>query len=194
MKQIISNLIMGKDSKVSGAIAIGIISLIVLGCTCGKNLDLGNISSESNSSRTASNDSTTSDTKADGSLPSESVIQALVRETTTDFARAIDTGDFSSIYEKSSSDFQSTYTEDQMKDAFKTFTNQKSRVVPILERASGMTSEFSPAPYVRTEKGLSILVINGKYPTKPIPVRTEYEYVFRGGEWKMLKLIVKITN
>ena len=67
-------------------------------------------------------------------------------------------------------------------------------MLPILSKATGMDPEFSPSPSLRTEKGLSILVANGKYDTKPVPMRFEYEYVKRGGQWKMLKLIVKLTK
>lgn len=191
MKNFIWNVFFGRGNRSSGLLSIGAISLIVLGCTCGKSFDLGNLASNSSSDRPASN-STSPAATDDDSLPAESVIQSLARETTTEFAQAIKTGDFGEIYENSSSDFQMSYTEQQMKDAFKVFTDQRGRVVPILERAIAMTADFSPAPYIRTEKGLSILVVNGKYATKPLPVNIEYEYVYRGGEWKMLKLIVKI--
>ncbi len=109
-----------------------------------------------------------------------------------DFTKAIDTNDFSEIYEKASPDFQASYTENEMKDAFKVFTQQRNRVVPILKKTRGMELEMTKAPSVRKEKNLNILVVDGKFSTKPFPVRLENEYVFRNGEWKLLKLIVKI--
>lgn len=197
MKKIISTLLWGRNSKFNGMMAVGIISLIVLGCTCNRNFDLGNVGSDNGTDRTASNstsNSTSTGDDMDGSLPSDSKIRSLVRETTSDFADAIDTGDFSAIYGKASSDFQSSYTEAQMKNAFDMFIREKRRVVPILEKAMSMQSDLSPDPYIRTEKGHKVLVINGQFPTKPLPVKTEYEYVLREGEWKILKLVVKITK
>ena len=193
MKQIIGNVLFGKNNFVSGAIAMCVVASIVLGCNCGKGLDLGNISESSNSgstsSNTASNDSTSS---SDGEVPPTSTTEAMVHDLTADFARAIDSNDFSGIYAEASTDFQNTYTEDQMKNVFKTFVDKKRQVVPILNKSSSMTPDFTPAPYIRTEKGLSSLVLNGKFATKPVPMNFEYEFVNRGGEWKMLKLIVKL--
>lgn len=137
-------------------------------------MDFGNIGKNANTAAVDSNDSgTTPVDTSDDSLPSDTVIQALAKETTREFSQAIDSGDFSDIYENSSPDFQTSYTEIQMRDAFRVFTAQKRRVVPILNRAAGMDAEFSPEPYIRTEKGLSIMVVNGKYPTKPLPVNIE---------------------
>ncbi len=56
-----------------------------------------------------------------------------------------------------------------------------------------MEPELSPDPYVRTENDLDILVVKGKYATKPVPMTFEYEYVKRNDEWKLLKLIVKLV-
>ncbi len=187
MKHIISDLIHGRSSTSNGLIALAIISLIALGCACN---DLVK-NTKTDPAETNVDKTTTVETSGD-SLPSNTVIQALAKETTREFSKAIDSGDFSDIYANSSADFQTTYTETQMRDAFKVFTSQKKRVVPILNRAVDMEAQFSPEPYIRTEKGLSILVVNGKYATKPLPVNVEYEYVYRSDKWKMLKLIVKM--
>jgi len=36
-------------------------------------------------------------------------------------------------------------------------------------------------------------VVDGKYTTKPLPMKVHYEYVKRGGQWKLLILKVFIT-
>jgi hypothetical protein len=193
MKEILRNVLCGKNNFASGAIAICVVASIALGCNCGSGLDLGNISESSNSgtsSNSASNDPTDA---ASGEVPPISTTEAMVHDLTADFARAIDSNDFSDIYSEASTDFQNTYTEDQMKNVFKSFVDKKRQVVPILNKSSSMTPDFTPAPYIRTEKGLSILVLNGKFATKPVPMNFEYEFVNRGGEWKMLKLIVKLV-
>lgn len=194
MTHFFKKILTGNNTTIDGIFALAFIAAVAFGCTCGKDLDLGNIGSNSNST-TASNSTSTGDApfKSNGQVPSDADVQAIVKSLTADFAEAIDTNDFSDIYENSSMDFQSSYTEEQMKGEFKVFTSQKNRVVPVLEKTSSMTAEFTPAPYVRTEKGLNILVLNGKYATKPVPVNFEYEFVSRGGEWKMLKLIVKLV-
>ena len=80
-----------------------------------------------------------------------------------------------------------------MKNVFKTFVDKKRLVKPVLDKTDSMTPTFTPSPFIRTEKGLSILVLNGKFGTKPVPMNFEYEFVNRSGEWKMLKLIVKLV-
>lgn len=191
MKKLVTTLFFGKDTRVSGLMAFAIVGAIALGCTCSKEFgttEPSNSSSSSNTSRSA-NSSTDADT--DG-VPSDSTLQSMVKETTSDFAQAIDTNDFSEIYEKASSDFKSTYTEDQMNDAFKEFVQKKRLLLPSLNKTDGTSAEFSPAPSIRQEKGLDILVLTGKFPTKPLNVKFEYEYVKRSGEWKLLKLVVNM--
>ena len=118
----------------------------------------------------------------------------MVTETTSDLAAAISSGDFSDLYNKASSDFKTTYTEEQTRETFKDFVAKKSVFSPILAKAVASEPEFSPDPSIRHEQGLSILVATGKFDTSPVPTRFEYEYVKRGGEWKMLKLVVKLVK
>lgn len=190
MKRLVSDLLFGKDTRFNGLIAFAIIASIAIGCNC---KELGNLgtsnSSNSASTSNSTNDTTTTDT---GGIPSDSALQSMVKETTADFAQAIDTNDFSELYEKSSTDFKNTYTEDQMKNVFKTFVDKKRLILPSLNKAGDTTAEFSPAPRIRQEQNLDILVLNGKFPTKPLNVKFEYEYVKRAGEWKLLKLIVNM--
>ena len=191
MKKIINNLIWSGDNRMNGLIAFAIIGFIALGCACPKGNDQANPTSNT-SSDNPFNTSSGSDNDSDSEMPGDAVLKALVKETTADFAGAISTGDFSRLYNKASKDFQATYTLEQTEDVFKEFVNKKSVVGPILAKAIAMEPQFSPEPSIRTEKGLSILVSNGKYATKPVPTNFEYEYVKRDGSWKMLKLVVKL--
>lgn len=190
MTDLIRKLFYGNDSRLSGLIALGIVSLIALGCTCGKNFDLSNLGKSTN---TTSNDSTITDTTDSDGLPPTELVDALVAETTADFNYAISASDFSRMYEKASPNFQATYTEDEFKNAFKEFLDKKRMITPILSKAVAMDPEYSPAPYIRTERGSDILVVNGKYSTKPVPVTFEYEYIKRDNEWKLLKLVVRLV-
>jgi hypothetical protein len=193
MKEILTSVLIGKNNLVTGLIAICIVASIALGCNCGKGLDFGNTSQTGNSGTTSNSSSDNSTFSASDDVPSTATCEAMVHDLTADFSRAIDTNDFSDIYRKASTDFQNTYTEDQMKGVFKTFVDKKRLVKPVLDKTDSLSPSFTPSPYIRTEKGLSILVLNGKFPTKPVPTNFEYEFVNRGGEWKMLKLIVKIV-
>ena len=191
MKKFASCAFFGKNNLVSGVIALLIVACIALGCTCGKDFDLGNLGKSTNSSSSNSSSSSSSDSSSE--LPPRELIDALVAETTADFNYAITTNDFSSMYEKASPNFQATYTEEEFKNTFKEFVSKKRVIGPILSKAVAMDPEYSPDPYMRTEKFTDILVVQGKYPTKPVPMTFEYEYIERDGQWKLLKLVVKLV-
>lgn len=190
MKTLARSLFVGSNNLVTGGIALAVVLSIALGCNCNKDFDLANMGKENNTStsNTASNSTTTSG----DSLPSESVTEGLVKNTLDLFADAVDSGDFTELHTAASRDFQSTYTVSQMATAFKSYTGKKRTVVPILEKAQGMSAKFKSAPSLRTEQGLKILVAEGEFATKPFKTRFDFEYVNRGGEWKLLKLVINI--
>jgi len=192
MKNILNKLVNGKDNRLSGLIALAVVLSIALGCNCTKDLDLGNASSSSNSSsdNPFSNSSTSSD-DSDG-VPGDELLNALVKETTADFAAAISSGDFSSMHEKASTDFQNSVSKDSLQSSFKDFIDKKRQVLPILAKAIASNPEYTSPPRIRTEAGLDILVTEGKYATKPLPVTFNYEYVKRDGRWKLLILKIYI--
>lgn len=183
MKNILNKLVNGKDNKLNGLIALAVVLSIAIGCNCNKSLDLSNSSSNSSSNDPFSNSSSSKDT---GDMPDDALLKALVKETTADFAAAISAGDFTNMYEKASTDFKQTYTKDQFQSSFKDFIDKKRQVLPILAKAVSSDPEFTSSPRIRSEQGLSILVTEGKYSTKPLPVTINYEYVKRDGRWKLL--------
>lgn len=189
MRSILKSLFWGSNNLITGAIALGVVLSIALGCNCNKDFNLGNTTSSSNDTRPANDDRT--DT-SNGGVPSESVVEGLVKETLADFADAVDSGDFSDLHAKASQDFQASYTVDQMKTAFKSYTDKKRVVMPIFNRVETTPAKFTTPPGLRTEQNLKILMAKGEFPTKPFKVRYDFEYVYRGGEWKLLKLIVNV--
>jgi len=192
MKAHLSNLIFGTDNLLSGFIALAFVLAVALGCTCGKNFDLANLGKNGNTASNSANASTDSDDDAaTGDMPGDELLNALVKETTADFAYAISTEDFSQMYEKASRDLQSQYSAEQMKDVFKSEIKNKKRLLPILAKLVSMKPTYSPDPYIRTEAGNSILVVNGTYDVKPQALDFEYEYVKRNGQFKLLKLVLK---
>jgi len=190
MKKLIDYVLNGRSNLINGLIAMLIVASIALGCNCNKGMDFGNVSSTSNSNTSSDPFSSSSDDDDAAGVPGDALLNALVAETTADFAYSVSESDFQKMYDKASTDFQNTYTKDQMQDFFKDFISKKRQIVPILNKAYGMKPDLSPAPSIRTEQGLDILVVNGKYATKPVPVTFNYEYVKRGGSWKMLVLKV----
>ena len=123
--------------------------------------------------------------------PTEAEAQALVKATMSEFADAVDKGDFAAFKANTSKEFQSQYTDEQMKTTFKTLTDQKETTVPILREASKMNAKFTTTPpAVREEQGYSILVADGSFDTES-PLKFSNEYVYQDGKWKLLKISFK---
>lgn len=159
MKKLVSELTFGKNNKISAVLAMLIFSFIVLGCGAEK----------------------------PSAPPTEAESQTLVKNSMSDFADAVDKGDFAAFKANTAKEFQSMYTDDQMKTSFKSFLDQKEAVVPILREAAKKNVDFSPAPAVRDEKGYSVLTANGTIPTDPQAIKINNEYVYQDGKWKLLK-------
>ena len=128
----------------------------------------------------------------DKDAPSNVVVEALVKETINKFGAGVDSGNFTSLRDSASDTFQNKYSADQVAEGFKSYTDKKKVVVPILKKAAAKDAEFDRPPTVRRDKGLDILVASGKFATKPYGVRFDFEYVMLGGEWKLLKLVINI--
>ncbi len=190
MKNLVKKALFGGNNIVSGCVALAVVMSIALGCNCNKEFDLANLG-KSEPSNSASN--TATDSRSDSaSVPSNSVVEGLVKETIEKFSDGVETGDFTDLRDYSSANFQNTYTADQVAEGFKSYTDKKKLVVPILKKAEAKDAEFDRSPSIRREKGLDILSASGKFATKPYGVRFDFEYVMLGGEWKLLKLVINI--
>ncbi len=124
--------------------------------------------------------------------PTDAEAQALVKDTMSQFADAVDKGDFAAFKANTAKEFQSQYTDEQLKTSFKSFTDQKEDVVPILRDAAKKNIVFSPAQSVKDENGYSVLVANGTIDSDPQPIQVNNEYVYQGGKWKLLKVGVQL--
>ena len=125
-------------------------------------------------------------------VPSNAAIQSLLKASLLDFENSIRAEDFTILRDNSSEDFKATFTVEQLKSIFQTFLDKKDLILPSLSGVSRTTATFSPAPYVRTEKGYQILVLNGAFPTRPYKVLFENEYELENGKWKLLKIRVRL--
>lgn len=196
MQEQVKKIFFGNNTKFNGLLALTIVGLIILGCTCNKKFGTGGTTTETPTPTVSgtNNPFPTSTGSTSSELPPNSQVESLVKETVSELADAIESGDFSDLYAKSSMDFQATVKKEQLPTTYKSFLDQKKNVVPLLRKVGSMSAKFSAPPSLRTEKGLSILVANGNFATTPVPVRFEYEYVLRGGEWKLLKLVTNLTK
>lgn len=191
MRNLYRRLIFGKNAVFSGLTVLGFVVLIALGCGFGKGFNLSNIMKGGDAGDSSPSNSNAVDAIVETVPPTE-VVEGLVKETIEQFKDAVDTGNFEDIHRYASTDFQTTYTAEEMASAFKSYTENKSIVVPLLKKVETLDAEFPSSPSIRTDLGLSILVAQGKFSTEPYGLRFDFEYVMRDGEWKMLKLVINI--
>jgi hypothetical protein len=192
MPDLIRSIVFGHDNRLSGVVAMFVLSLIALGCTCGKDFNLGNVSS--NSSNTSSGNNIFGDSDDDSGDVDDALAKATIKSTTAKFANAISTEDFSGLYADTATEFRSRYSEEELKNQFSDFIRQKRQLLPILATAVAMDPEFTDGPDTRTEGTETVLSVSGKYPTKPLPMTFKYEYVKRQSKWWLLRLEVYVKN
>lgn len=199
MKQFLKKVFLGKDTTINGLFALGFVAAVALGCTCAKNLDLGNIGKTDNTSRTSSNTSdkrsdskSTSGSKPDASdgliPPPVDQLQYLVRETMLDFNDAIAGEDFSDFHAKICKPWQKQVTPDGMKDMFRQFIDGKASFGEIRD----MDASFS-LQKVKKDSQYKILEVTGEYPTTPNATTFELNYLAEGKDWRLSKIRVETT-
>jgi hypothetical protein len=204
MKNIIGEIIWGRNNKFNGLAALLVVGSIVLGCTC-KDLNLGQ-SNNSSSNTTANtgdnplkdspfskNTTTTSNTtetkdtnytKADASkkeIPQNAEMQDLVKATLLDFNDALQQKDFTDFYSKISKVWQKQTNPDKLKQGFQLFIDGRTDISGI----ESMDATFTSGPEVIKNLGYNMLSVKGEYPTSPIKTTFELQYVPEGKEWKL---------
>lgn len=164
MKKLIDRLRFDRSHKASAIFALLTLVFVALGCSAEK----------------------------PAAPPTDADAQALVKATLSEFADAVDKGDFTAFKANASKEFQTQYTNEQITATFKPFIDQKTLIVPILRDAANKNAKFAPAVNVREEKGYSILVANGTIDSDPQTVVVKNEYVYQDSKWKLLKVEVNV--
>jgi len=197
MKRFISELIDGKDGRVNGLIALGLISMVALGCTCNKYF--GDLA-ETNSSNSTTVSNTTKPepempavSKPDaskGEVPTDPQSQELARETILDFNDAIQSGDFSTFHGNVSKPFQRQASPAKMEDAFKAFIEAK----PDFSEVKTLTATFSPSPSIQRQSGVRHLQVKGYFETSPRRMNFDLKYIPEGKDWKLISIEVNTRD
>jgi len=130
--------------------------------------------------------------KSKEDVPADAEVESLVKASIADFAEAVKQDDFTNFYSKSSEDFQDSYTIEQVKDSFVSFTSQREKILPILNKISETPARFNDENRVRTEKGNKILLTEGEFATSPQPVKFANQYVLEKGDWKLIGFKIRL--
>lgn len=122
---------------------------------------------------------------ADAKAPSVKEAKALVRTSLLDFNAALQEKSFAGLHGKIAPMWQKQITPEKMQSLFQAFIDGEVDISPIAK----LEPSFERGPLI-DEDGL--LQIEGSYPTKPDRVRFALGYIFEGGEWRLLKINVRI--
>lgn len=131
--------------------------------------------------------------KTEGSDDQAANAEALVKETVSDFAEAIEQEDFSDFHAKASEAFQSSVSVEEMKEKFAGFINQKKGAVPVLRKAADTGINFTNKSET-TEGGSRVLTAAGTFQHKPEKVRFDNKYVWEDGQWKVINAGIYINQ
>jgi len=203
MKNFIREIFVGKDNKISGLIAFGILGLIVLGCNCNKEMfDSTNKSGNSSNSAPVSNTAPVSNSgnpfstprppsKADGEIPSDAELQNLVQITLQDFTDAVEAGDFSDFRETGSKAFQQQFSTEKLNATFIQFVTLKMAIVPMIRSTAAMSPSYSPLPNISQERRNKTLNVKGVYNTSPNPMNFTLKYLIEDERWKLIGIEIR---
>jgi hypothetical protein len=160
-----------------------------------------------NNGMTSSGDTTSTDSESDnsgtrkstaasptGGTPSDEEVNDLIQNTLQEFADAIDDEDFTIFREGVSKPFHDQFTADKFKSSFQEFIDRKSVFVPIIRSTSDMTPDFTSGPTVERESGYKVLKVSGEYATSPLPTKFDFKYLYETGEWRLLRIEVRVMK
>ena len=121
---------------------------------------------------------------AQNKVPSERVLEALVKVTLLTFNDANVTGNYTVFHAKASKPFRQKFTPETLQETFKDFA-EKSIDFDIIAADKPI---YDQPPRIDTD---GRLLIHGHFPTEPTRVVYDLEFIPSDGEWKLISINVK---
>jgi len=125
--------------------------------------------------------------QAQNKVPSERALEALVKTTLLTFNDANVTGNYEVFHAKLSRPFREQFPVERLARRFQEF-NKKHVDFDIV---AALKPSYDPAPKV--DDGGKLLV-KGYFPTEPLQVYFNLEFIPSDGEWKLIAINVKIGD
>lgn len=123
--------------------------------------------------------------QAQNKVPSGRALEALVKSSLLSLNDANVTGNYSVLHARLSKPFREQFPPEKLKATFKEFQKNGADFDII----AAMPPAYDPGPAV-DEDGK--LVVKGSFPTEPSRLRFELEYIPSDGEWKLIRIYVKV--
>lgn len=125
--------------------------------------------------------------QAQNKLPTERVLEALVKSSLLSFNDANVTGNYTVFHAKLSKPFRQQFSSDKLKETFREFA-EKDIDIDII---AAMKPAYEPAPSI-DDNGK--LIVKGSFPAEPARVAFELDFIPSDAEWKLIRINVKTTR
>lgn len=124
---------------------------------------------------------------AQNKVPAPRPLEALVKSSLLSFNDANVTGNYSVFHAKLSKPFRDQYPVEDLKQSFREFAEKRIDLVII----AAFSQVYEPPPKVDDD---GKLVVKGYFPTEPVRVLFDLEYIPSDGQWKLLSIHVETTD
>ena len=121
---------------------------------------------------------------AQNKVPGERVLEALVKATLLSFNDANVTGNYTVFHAKLSKPFRQQFTPERLQGTFKDFASKDIDFDII----AAYKPVYEPEPRV---DDAGKLLVKGWFPTEPVRVVYDLEFIPSDGEWKLISINVK---
>jgi len=118
-------------------------------------------------------------------LPTERGLETLVKTSLLTFNDANLTGNYEVLHARLSGPFRTQFPAARLKGAFKDFRDKDLDIGVI----AALKPNYSPAPSIDDE---GRLLAKGVFPTEPRQVQFDLAFIPSDGEWKLVRLNVKV--
>src|SRR5262245_12298757 len=125
--------------------------------------------------------------QAQNKVPTERGLETLVKSSLLTFNDANVTGNYEVFHAKLSGPFRQQFPAERLKETFKEF-NEKQIDFAVI---AALKPTYAPAPSVDSE---GKLVVKGFFPTEPLRLNFELDFIPSDGEWKLIRINVKVDS
>ena len=123
--------------------------------------------------------------QAQNKVPSERAFETLVKTSLLSFNDANVTGNYTVLHDKLSKPFRQEFPPEKLKEAFREFSEKNIDI----ELIAALKPFYEPPASIDSE---GKLVVKGYFPTEPIRVNFNLAFIPSDGEWKLIRLNVKL--
>ena len=124
---------------------------------------------------------------AQNKVPTERALEALVKANLLSFNDANVTGNYDVFHAKLAKPFRDQFPPERLKSRFKEFSTKHIDFDII----AALIPTYEPLPRV-DEDGK--LLVKGFFPTEPLRVHFDLDFIPSDGEWKLIRINVKIGS